>query len=96
MNVQNRMHALSQVAPSPPANVGANGKADKNVSAGVTSADQAKVSAAASLASTSASEPDVRLEKVAAIRSAIENGSYQVPASDLAAKVISSLLSSEN
>jgi flagellar biosynthesis anti-sigma factor FlgM len=59
------------------------------------SSDQAKVSAAASQVSISASEPDVRLEKVTAIRNAIQQGSYEVPAADVAAKLISSLLTNE-
>jgi flagellar biosynthesis anti-sigma factor FlgM len=95
MNVHTGMDALSQVSPSPPSNSGATAKADKNASVSALSSDQAKVSAAASQVSISASEPDVRLEKVTAIRNAIQQGSYEVPAADVAAKLISSLLTNE-
>jgi negative regulator of flagellin synthesis FlgM len=54
--------------------------------------DTAQLSAAASLAAQSAPDSDVRLDKVASIQSALQAGTYSVPASAVAQKVIGALL----
>ncbi len=56
--------------------------------------DQATVSSAGSSVSQAASASDVRLEKVASVKSALEAGTYNVPASAVAGKVVDSMLSS--
>lgn len=57
-----------------------------------TSADQAHLSAAASLVSQAASLSDVRLEKVQSIQAAIASGNYHVSSSDVAQSLINHLL----
>lgn len=56
--------------------------------------DQATVSNAGSGVSQAATASDVRLDKVAAVKSALESGTYEVPASAVASKMVDSLLSS--
>src|SRR5882762_2688328 len=57
--------------------------------------DQAQLSATASQVAQSAAGSDVRLDKVAGIQSALQAGTYSVPASAVAQKVISSLLTTD-
>jgi flagellar biosynthesis anti-sigma factor FlgM len=55
--------------------------------------DQATLSSAGSEISEAASGSDVRMEKVSAIQAAIAGGTYNVPASAVAGKVVDSMLS---
>jgi flagellar biosynthesis anti-sigma factor FlgM len=58
------------------------------------STDEATVSSAGTSVSQAASASDVRQEKVEAVKSAIASGTYHVPASAVASKVVDSLLTS--
>ncbi len=55
--------------------------------------DEASVSPAANMVAQALSGSDVRTDKVAALQQSIAAGTYNVPASDVAAKVLSALLS---
>lgn len=59
--------------------------------ASVETGDQAQLSSAASLASQAAALPDVRMDKVAAMQSAIASG-YHVSSSDVAGAMIDHML----
>jgi negative regulator of flagellin synthesis FlgM len=54
--------------------------------------DQASLSAAGAFASRTSGESEVRLAKVAGLQQAIANGTYHVSSSDVAGKIIDSLL----
>ena len=54
--------------------------------------DSATVSGAASEVALTAAEGGVRADKVAAVQAALEAGTYEVPASAVASKVIDSML----
>jgi negative regulator of flagellin synthesis FlgM len=54
--------------------------------------DEAKVSTAAGMIAQAMSGSDVRTEKVAALQQAIDAGTYSVSSSDVADKVIGSML----
>lgn len=56
--------------------------------------DSATLSSAASEVSQAASEDSVRMDKVTAVQSAIADGSYHVPASEVATKVVDAMLAS--
>jgi flagellar biosynthesis anti-sigma factor FlgM len=58
--------------------------------------DQASVSSAASEVSQAAAGDGVRADKVAAIQSALAQGTYNVPASAVASKLVESMLGAEN
>jgi negative regulator of flagellin synthesis FlgM len=55
--------------------------------------DEAKLSSTGELVARALSTPDVRTAKVEALQKAIAEGSYNVSASDVAGKMIDSLLS---
>ena len=54
--------------------------------------DHAELSAAGSLISKGLDGSDVRMEKVQALQQAIVSGSYQVPSSEVANKLIDSMM----
>jgi flagellar biosynthesis anti-sigma factor FlgM len=54
--------------------------------------DRANVSSTGGLVAQALATPDVRLDKVSEIRSQISQGTYQVPASAVAGKIVDSLL----
>ncbi len=58
----------------------------------VSSEDLASVSSTGGLVSQALNTSDVRTEKVAALQAAIANGSYNVSSSDVANKIVDSLL----
>ena len=57
--------------------------------------DQATLSNAASQVAQSAAGSDVRLDKVATIQTALQSGTYDIPALDVAKKIITSMLPTE-
>jgi flagellar biosynthesis anti-sigma factor FlgM len=108
MNVSNNLENLTQIfesqTPATTAKSGVSATIQKeNIqNEGVLSqsvvqpnSDRAQVSATAAQVAQSATAPDVRLDKVAAIQSALQAGTYTVPASAVAQKVISSLLTTD-
>ena len=54
--------------------------------------DRATLSSAGSEVSLTASEPDVRTDKVAAVQAALAAGTYNVPASAVASKLVDAML----
>jgi negative regulator of flagellin synthesis FlgM len=66
-----------------------------SAAASVIGSDQATVSSAGSEISQMAGDSDVRMEKVAEIQAALATGSYNVPASAVASKVVDSMLGNQ-
>lgn len=60
-------------------------------SAGVRASDQATISSTSGLLASALSGNDARMEKVAPVKAAIDAGTYSVPSSLVADKVISAL-----
>ncbi len=90
MNVQNNLQGLQQLFAIQ--EVAAN-KAEASQAGGAKAgADQATLSSAASAASSVDPDSDVRMEKVAAIQQALASGTYNVPASEVAGKMIDQML----
>jgi negative regulator of flagellin synthesis FlgM len=54
--------------------------------------DRATFSSAGSEVSSTSAEPDVRTDKVASIKAALAAGTYNVPASAVASKVVDSMM----
>ena len=92
MNVSNNLQALQQLFSSPEvteATDKTSAPASQRAEAGT---DQATLSAAASVAAAAAPDSDVRMDKVAEIQQALASGSYNVPASAVAGKMIDQML----
>lgn len=67
-------------------------QADKRAEGGLLSNDRATLSSAASEVANAAADGGVRPDKVAEIQAAIAAGTYSVPASAVAAKMVDSML----
>jgi len=93
MIVNNGTENISQILPSQSAAAPAPGKTSGVVPAEASESDSAQVSSVGTQVAQSAGASDVRLDKVAGIQAALQAGTYQVPASAVAQKVIGALLS---
>jgi len=93
MNVRNGIENLSQILSSQPAQAAQPARSPQS---GTTeNGDTAQVSSVARQVVQSASDSDVRLDKVAGIQAALQAGTYKVPASAVAQKLIGALLSQD-
>jgi negative regulator of flagellin synthesis FlgM len=99
MDVSNSVNAAKIANPSAGPSVGAVTSAGAagpsgtraTVPASVPAVDQTTISAASGLFSSALSGSDVRMERVTALQSAIQSGTYQVPASAVADKMLTAL-----
>lgn len=93
MNVNNNLQGLQQLFSSDPVaraeNAGGGSAAVAEVGGG---SDQATLSSAASAAAQTAPDADVRMDKVAQVQQAVAAGTYQVPSSAVAEKMIGQML----
>jgi negative regulator of flagellin synthesis FlgM len=98
MNARNGIANLTEIFPAQgPASAAAaksvgSGR-DGTLADGPLAGDTAQLSATATQVAQSAAASDVRLDKVASIQRALEAGTYDVPAADVAQKVIGAMLS---
>jgi len=92
MNVNNNLQGLQQLFSSQevaPANSRSGGSREATARTGT---DRATLSSAGSVASASAPDSDVRMDKVTAVQEALAAGTYNVPASQVADRMIDCLL----
>lgn len=92
MEIRNNLEGLSQLLGVNGADVTADRAKSQSASTNALAADQATLSSAASEMAQAAGEDGVRMDKVSAVQAALENGTYSVPASAVAAKVVDSML----
>jgi flagellar biosynthesis anti-sigma factor FlgM len=96
MEIQNSLDGLktllgvSSMGSSSPQPVRSESSAS-GAASGITG-DHATLSAAATEVSISSSSPDVRMDKVTAVQSALAAGTYDVPASAVAGKIVDAML----
>jgi negative regulator of flagellin synthesis FlgM len=92
MNISNGIENLAQIFPAQtsPAPAPAKGSSSSQIEG--LAGDKANLSNVATQVAQSAAAPDVRLDKVASIQNALQSGTYEVSAGDVAKKVISSML----
>ncbi len=93
MNVDNTLQGLQPLFQSQEVEKGpaANSGSPAGLAVG-SAADQATLSTAASAAAQAAPDSDVRMEKVNQIQQALAAGTYSVPSSAVADKMISQML----
>jgi flagellar biosynthesis anti-sigma factor FlgM len=92
MNVNNDVQGMQQLFSSREvAQATAGPQARPPAAADSAGTDQATLSSAASIAAQSAAAADVRMDKVMQVQQAIAAGTYAVPSSDVADKMIDHL-----
>lgn len=93
MNVNNDLQGLQSLFPSQQVAEAQVGKSGGGATpAAGSAADEATLSTAASAAAQAATDSDVRMEKVTQIQEALAAGTYNVPASAVADKMMSQML----
>jgi negative regulator of flagellin synthesis FlgM len=93
MDIRNSLDGLSSLlGVNPAAPSASQGKGSASAARSSFDTDQATFSNAASEVSQAASGESVRADKVAAIQAALAAGTYSVPASAVASKVIDAML----
>ncbi len=94
--IGNQQQAIGQIAPAETKPVVQTGTSDGvtpgRVTANVVHADQTNLSSTGGLVAQALEGSDVRTAKVASLQQAIAAGSYNVSSSDVAGKIIDSLL----
>jgi negative regulator of flagellin synthesis FlgM len=101
MNIPGNLQPVRQTLESYPASAVTENTASQPVLADqatttASATDQTHLSTAANIVSQSASQTDVRTDKVASVQAAIGGGTYQVNASQVAGKLIDHMLGNGN
>ena len=97
MDIRNSLDGLkSLLGVTPPDTARTQPKGNPATAGAGLSNDRATFSSAASEVSLTAAEPAIRTDKVASVQAAIAAGTYNVPASAVASKVVDSMLGGES
>jgi negative regulator of flagellin synthesis FlgM len=93
MDIRNSLDSLkSLLGVAQPAPASTQPKPGSAAGPSALSSDSATVSSAGSQVSLTASDSEVRMDKVASIQSALASGTYNVPASAVASKMVDAML----
>jgi negative regulator of flagellin synthesis FlgM len=96
MDIRNSLDGLkSLLGVSTPDPAALQPKSNSTASGSALSSDRATFSDAGSEVSLTAAEPGVRTDKVASVEAALAAGTYNVPSSAVASKVVDSMLGGE-
>jgi len=91
MDIRNSLEGLKTllgVSQTPPAAT----QTKSGAASGAAGSDRATLSSAGSQVSQTSAEPDVRMDKVAGIQAALQAGTYNVPASAVASRLVGAML----
>jgi negative regulator of flagellin synthesis FlgM len=94
-SLQQTINSITPLESKPATQAGASGnatKANEGTAANADHADQANLSSTGGLVAQALENSDIRATKVASLQQAIAAGSYSVSSSDVADKIIQSLL----
>ena len=92
MNVNNSLQGLQQLFPSQEVTRPGGKAGDAREATAKTGTDEATLSSAATVAAAAVPDSDVRMDKVASVRQALDAGTYNIPASEVAGKMIDHML----
>lgn len=92
MNVNNDLQGLQSVLAGQSVEKAQSGRASQVAAQSGNGADEATLSPAASLASQVSADSDVRMDKVNQIQQALEAGTYNVPSSAVADRMMTQML----
>lgn len=93
MNVNNNLQGLQQLLSNQEVTRSETAQPGSIAAGAVSSsADEATLSSAASVAAQTAPDADVRMDKVTAVQQALAAGTYSVPAGQVAGKMIDAML----
>jgi negative regulator of flagellin synthesis FlgM len=96
MDIRSSLDGLkSLLGVTPAATTATQAKSSAATNGTVIGSDQATLSSAGSEVSLTATDPGVRMDKVAEVQAALAAGTYSVPASAVASKVVDSMLNGE-
>jgi negative regulator of flagellin synthesis FlgM len=95
MDIRSSLDGLkSLLGVTPQATSATPSKSTSNSAPSALSSDRATLSSAGSEVSQTATDSDVRMEKVTSIQSALAAGTYNVPASAVASKMVDAMMGS--
>jgi negative regulator of flagellin synthesis FlgM len=95
MDIRNSLDGLkSLLGVTQPAPSATQSKPPGAASPSALTSDSATLSSAGSAVASTAADSDVRLDKVASIQAALASGTYNVPASAVASKMVDAMLGS--
>jgi negative regulator of flagellin synthesis FlgM len=92
MNVNNNLQGVQQLFSSQEVSQPSGKTAASDAQPARAGTDQATLSTAASAAAAAEPDSDVRMDRVAEIQQALASGTYNVPASEVAGKMIDQML----
>jgi negative regulator of flagellin synthesis FlgM len=93
MDIRGSLDGLKSLSGvTPPGSAAPQTKGDTAAGGSALDSDRATLNSAGSEVSQTAAEPDVRADKVAGVQAAIAAGTYNVPASAVASKVVDFML----
>lgn len=92
MNVNNDLQGMQQLFPSQEVTKTAGGRSAAEAQPAAAGHDEATLSPAASLAAQSGPDSDVRMDKVSQVQQALAAGTYSVPSSEVAGRMIGYML----
>jgi negative regulator of flagellin synthesis FlgM len=97
MNIRNRLDEVkSHLRVTPPAPSATESKAATAASLSALGGDSAPVRSAGSEVALTAADSDMRSDKVAKIQAALASGTYNIPASEVASKMVDAMLGNKN
>lgn len=98
MDIRNSLEGLKSLLGTQAATTVASQQTKSSTTAATSAlgSDQATLSSVGSEVSQTVGDSDVRMDKVATIQAALATGSYDVPASDVASKVVDSMLGEQS
>jgi len=96
MDIRNSLDGLkSLLGVTTPAPASTPAKAANTPGPSALSSDSATLSSAGSAVALSATDSDVRMDKVSSIQAALASGTYNVPASAVASKMVDAMMSAK-